>query len=161
MRQTTVAPPLSATLMERWFRFFEIYEGIPFFVEKVGEFGVEIKVKFMYIMDEQVYWCELALWRSPFWFSCGLCYKGIFFCGDKLVFSVMGKCLKLSAVKKFFRHLVWLWRLMWQSKPATIRNRFEPRGNICWKFKFRNVSRKQQSSLGLQSAIWSFSIRVC
>jgi len=93
----------------------------------------------------------------------------------------MGKCLKLSAVKKFFRHLVWLWRLIWQSKPATIRNRFEPRGNICWKFKFwifnwlrlsndsedgfltgfRNVSRKQQSSLGLQSPRWSFSIRVC
>ena len=55
MRQTTVAPPLSATLMKRRFRFFEIYEGIPFFVGKVGEFGAEIKVKFMYIMDEQVY----------------------------------------------------------------------------------------------------------
>ena len=83
------------------------------------------------------------------------------FCGDILVFFVMGKYLKLSAVKKFFRHLVWLWRLIWQSKPATIRNRFEPRGNICWKFKFRNVSRKQQSSLGLQSPRWSFSTRVC
>ena len=45
MRQTTVAPPLSAALHfdDEVISVFEINEGSPFFFGKVGEIGVAIR----------------------------------------------------------------------------------------------------------------------